>query len=42
MDRILASKLLVYLAIGLAVLYVWKNFYWLSNASRVLVSDWWR
>lgn len=42
MDRVLASRLLVFVLIALAVAYVWENFWWLSNASRALISDWWR
>jgi hypothetical protein len=42
MDRALASKWLVYIAIGLVVVYLWKNYWWLSNACRVMASDWWR
>ena len=42
MDRMLASKWLLFVAIVLAAVYVWANFWWFSNAVRVLVSDWWR
>jgi hypothetical protein len=42
MDRALASKWLIYIAIGLAVVYLSRNYYWLSNAVRVWVDTWWR
>jgi hypothetical protein len=42
MDRALASKWLLFIATGLAVLYLWNNYYWLSNAIRVGVDNWWR
>jgi len=41
MDRII-SKWLVYVAIGLAVAYVWVHFESLHNACRTLIADWWR
>ncbi len=42
MDRILASKWFFYVAIGLAVAYLWVYFEWLRNACRTLIADWWR
>jgi hypothetical protein len=42
MDRALASKWLLFIAIGLAVLYLSKNYYWLSNAIRVMVDNMWK
>jgi hypothetical protein len=42
MDRALASKWLIYITIGLAMVYLWRNYYWLSNATRVWVDTWWR
>jgi hypothetical protein len=41
LDRILTSKVLLYIALGLAIVYLWNNYWWLSNAVRVFVSDWW-
>jgi hypothetical protein len=41
MDRLLASKLAFYVALGLAAAYVWANFEWLRNSGRMLIVDWW-
>jgi len=42
LDRILTSKVLWYIAIGLTIVYLWENYWWLSNAIRVAIADWWR
>ena len=41
MDRAV-SKIVVYVAIGLAVAYVWVHFNSLAGNFRALVSDWWK
>jgi hypothetical protein len=41
MDRVI-SKWIVYLAIGLAVAYVWVHFDSLAGQFRARVADWWR
>jgi hypothetical protein len=40
MDRIF-SRLVVYLAIGLAVAYVWIHFNWIRAETNSMVSNWW-
>ena len=42
MDRILSSKWLFYIVIGLAVAYLWVHFESLRSAYRTLSADFWR
>lgn len=41
-DRILSSKWLFYIVIGLAVAYLWVHFESLRSAYRTLSADFWR
>jgi len=42
MDRMLASKWFFYVAIALAVAYLFVHSTALGNAWKTLIADWWR
>ena len=41
MDR-MVSRLVVYVAIGLAVAYLWMHSNSIRNEANSLITDWWR
>ncbi len=42
MDRMLASKWFFYIAVMLAVAYLFMNSTASGNALKALIADWWR
>ncbi len=42
MDRMLASKWFFYIAVALAVAYLFMNSTAPGNALKALITDWWR